>query len=79
MRHDSFPGAAGAYGFHNYVSVSVLLGFPILTTILQGCFAGVHSCNNLYGGSYRYPVQRSLGKIRISKTIPDPVGIDRCN
>lgn len=34
MKHDSFPGAAGAYGFHNYVSLSVLLGFRILTTML---------------------------------------------
>lgn len=79
MKHDSFPGAAGAYGFHNYVSVSASLGVRILTTMLQGHFAGVHSCNNLYRGSYRYPVQRSLGKIWISKTIPDPVGIDLCN
>lgn len=79
MKHDSFPGAVGAYGFHNYVSIPPSLGSHILTAMLEGCLVGVYSCNNLYRGSYRYPVQRSLGKIRIFEKIFHPIEIKHCS
>ena len=41
MKHDSFPGAVGAYGFHNYVSIPPSLGSHILTAMLEGCLVGV--------------------------------------
>lgn len=79
MKHDSFPGAVGAYGFHNYVSIPPSSGAHMLTAMLEGRLVGVYICNNLYRGSHRYPVQRPLGKIYISEKILNSIEIERCS